>query len=478
MTDQNTQSGGQAGNQGAGSGQFFTPFGANPTVGPVQPTPPQPMPPVPPAPPVPPMPVMPPVPPMPAVPPMPSATPVPPVLPPFTPNIPGFPGAFPGSTPKQPPKKATSLEDLAKQTPIFADDDLDDDDFDPWAVDEDEGEEDEEIATPSKVEEPMVTTPDNEKNDLSLDDNEVDLSKDNISEAIFDQVEEEVDESPLSDFLKNLSLNKSKIFGCFAAVVGFVMVLTVLFLGARLLVGFVKDMDFEGDVQEIEEVKEVKEIEEKELVSKKNPDVKTSFSPFDAGQYLGIDSVVSTNESFPLADQGLSSQFDDSIDEYLLLLKAIKSNYELDIVLKLNQSKDRNKYYNSYLSTLKDLDDKSDRALVTLNERMVELQSVFDSTVIEKGKSEELYFQAFESFDANSAKANFENFVNYAKVSVDLRAKYRALNKVNDTLQRFSEALKIRISDIELNREPLIRGVKVFEIDGSNLDLIIRENSL
>jgi hypothetical protein len=108
----------------------------------------------------------------------------------------------------------------------------------------------------------------------------------------------------------------------------------------------------------------------------------------------------------------------------------------------------------------------------------VEIQTEFDEITAEKQLKEDSYFNSLTVHDSTKADQDLQSFIILARDSVDLRARYRALDKIEDFLGRYSDVLEKRIRDVEFNREALIKGVKVIDIEGSNIELIIPESAL
>ena len=53
------------------------------------------------------------------------------------------------------------------------------------------------------------------------------------------------------------------------------------------------------------------------------------------------------------------------------------------------------------------------------------------------------------------------------------KARYKAIGNMTHMYGQILRKMRVRIRDIELNREALITGVKVFDVKGSDLELIL-----
>jgi|GEM_PF-5059055 len=515
----NPLGGGQAGGTPVPGGNTggVQPVGGQPAI----PVPPVPMP-QPAAAPVPPMPVAPaPVVPQPVVPPVPMPTaPQPvaapaPVVPPVPmPQSAPAPGPPPSPAPAAPPKpkKPMTLEDLAKQTPIFSDEELEEDDFDPWAPLEDSAPEEEE--EPVKDEVKVTTTikedvskkeevvkeesvPEEPKKTEVQEEDELPLSEEEtepeviegslVDEADVDPFEglEPDEESPLKNFLKNANISPKKIVGC-VVVFGLLILLIIgLIFGGKLLFNMLTNDSPKEHVEEVVEVEEVEKVE-KEVVVKKEEVQESSAESLPVGfihpsLYAGVKMGDDKAEGFvevPHQPAGVFAPGNENIAQYVDILSRIRGVYETDIQAMLNASGDRNRTLNEFLSRMKSLSKEAHDSLPRIGARKSELQVEFDEVTRQKQIYEDAYFENLKANNPQETNDDLVQFTILAKDSVDIRARYRALDKVEEYMNRFVSALDTRIRDVEFNREALIKGVKVIDVQGSDIELIIPESDL
>ncbi|MBT6068646.1 hypothetical protein HOG48_02730 [Candidatus Peregrinibacteria bacterium] len=536
MTDQGNQNtGGQqdplaGGQQGVPVPPVPTPLVSPapgvPPVSPAAPAPPVPVPtaPMPPAPA--PAPVAPT--PMPTVPmptaPMPAAVPQP--MAPMSPARPAAP-AVPAK-----PQKPMTLEDLAKQTPIFSDEELDEDDFDPWAPlddakkeeDFDDDFEEDDINTDdvkvtmkedTKPEIKPVSASEPKKEikeeapapdlvtEVKADESSEIIEGDIVGEEIDDPFEgiEEDGENPLKDFLKNANIDAKRIVGCAVAFVVIIIVVIGLIFGGKVLFNYLstdrpekiqkEEVVVEEVVEKEEVVKEevvVKKVEKEEVVkklveelSKEDTVVSSWVDPsLYAGIKFGEEAAVEVIPGIPVIEtpeSDIVSSVEDTA-RYVAILGRIKNLYEADIQDMLDASTDRNRTLSEMLSEMKTVHKDALTALSAVEIRKVEIQTEFDEITAEKQLKEDSYFNSLTVHDSTKADQDLQSFIILARDSVDLRARYRALDKIEDFLGRYSDVLEKRIRDVEFNREALIKGVKVIDIEGSNIELIIPESAL
>ena len=418
------------------------------------------------------------------------------------------------------PKKPMTLEDLAKQTPIFSDEELEEDEFDPWApLNESKPSVSPlPVVTPKPVitpkAEPVVTKaspeikakpspmqaekpsvpplPSVDVKDVDEEDEPEVIEGALVNEDEIDPFEglEEDTENPLKNFLANANINGKKIAGCIAVFILAIALIVGLFYGGRALFHMLtENTSKDGTPQETEEdVNAEKVKEEKPEVSRVvvEPPVKEDKKPdspwVEPGLYAGVKVGMEAAEgdggvisNIPGVD---ISQSNENIVAYVNILARIRVLYEMDIQNVLNASNDRNSTFNNLLSDMKSVSAEARNAIPKIAERKAALEAEFDSVTAAKQLKEEEYFANLSANNPRETSESLVLFTELARQSVDIRARYRALNKVEEYMQRYLSAMETRVLDIELNREALIKGVKVFDIEGSDIDLIIPESEL
>lgn len=445
------------------------------------------------------------------------ATPVMPIPTPFTPGSVSMPAApFPAATPvvapsasaPVEPKKPMTLEDLAKQTPIFSDEELDEDDFDPWAPLDDSKktadmvEDDEEakpsVSPPPVAPKPSPVPPSPEPKPSKPSKPEVTkVEKEDEPEIIegalldeddidpFEGIEEE-GESPLKQFLANANINGKKIIGCIAAFVLIIAFAVGLFYGGKALFGFLtKERPAKEVTEKVEEKNEPAPAGQTDKSDDDFEEGKSKDFPVGwiepsiyTGIKVGMEATEGESSAAPEIPGTDISPSNENIVAYVNVLSRIRVLYETDIQAMLNRSVDRNRALNDFISSMKSVSSDARKSITEIAQRKLTLQSEFDSVTAAKQLQEEQYFANLSANNPSETSQNLANFTELARQSVDIRARYRALNKIEEYMNRYAAAVETRIRDTEFNREALIKGVKVIDVEGSDIDLIIPESDL
>lgn len=427
-------------------------------------------------------------------------TPVAPITAPFSvPSPVPSPVASPMPMPAAPvePKKPMTLEDLAKQTPIFSDEELEEDDFDPWAPLDDSTEIKPPTAAPvappvtpmsapkvqpsvPKVEPESPKKPEVKQIEKEEGESEV-IEGDLLNEEDidpFEGIEDEEDANPLKHFLANSNINGKKIAGCIVGLFLALALIAGLFYGGKALFGFLTK---ERPAKEVtEKVEEKDRPAPEEAVPEESQDLPVGWiePSIYTGIKVGMEAAEGESSAAPEIPGTDISPSNENIVAYVNVLSRIRALYETDIQAMLNRSTDRNRALNDFISSMKSVASDARKSLGEIAQRKLTLQSEFDSITAAKQLQEEQYFANLSANNPRETSQNLANFTELARQSVDIRARYRALNKIEEYMNRYAAAVETRIRDTEFNREALIKGVKVIDVEGSDIDLIIPESDL
>lgn len=157
------------------------------------------------------------------------------------------------------------------------------------------------------------------------------------------------------------------------------------------------------------------------------------------------------------------------------LLSKISSALAVDIFAYLNQSNDRATTLDNYLNLL-------DILLTNAKNRSAELQSKINFlnanfTAQEKTitLTQDAFFENLKIFDGENADSELATFIGLEQDQSEVRAKMGAYQGLRDYYEFFIPQIDNLSRAIKANRDPLIAGVKVVEIQNMTLPLIIRE---
>lgn len=214
----------------------------------------------------------------------------------------------------------------------------------------------------------------------------------------------------------------------------------------------------------------------------------TSLEKFEEG----IQTVFVTGEDIPQIKRissGIQTIFNiglpeapadkaDRIATYMQALSKLQNAFATDIHQLLDNSSDRQKTLQLHLD---ELNAAQEEALATLNEINLKKDSLkieFNEVTTLKDQYEKDFFAAMENLEGTKSNDLLNEFIRISQDQIDLKAEYNSLSKVAAMFDIATANMEARIKDIEYNKDALIQGVKVVDIRGSDLDLIIHEEEI
>lgn len=157
------------------------------------------------------------------------------------------------------------------------------------------------------------------------------------------------------------------------------------------------------------------------------------------------------------------------------LLSQINNALSVDIFAYLNQSTNRADSLDNYLNLLETLNQKAMERSLDLASVVNFLQTNFQSQEQVINLTEDAFYNNLEIFDGENAEDELGRFIGLQQDQSEVRAKMGAYNSLKKYYDFFLPKLDNLLRAIKANRDPLIAGVKVVEIQNMTLPLIIRE---
>ena len=166
---------------------------------------------------------------------------------------------------------------------------------------------------------------------------------------------------------------------------------------------------------------------------------------------------------------------DSTLQTDARLLSQISNTLSVDVFAYLNQADNRSDALDNYINLQKTLNTKAINRAQDLTSVINFLNANFQSQAITIKLTEDAFFKNLDIFDGENAEEELGNFIGLQKEQTEVKAKMGAYEGLRDYYEFFLPKLDNLIRSIKANRDPLIAGVKVVEIQNMTLPLIIRE---
>lgn len=201
-------------------------------------------------------------------------------------------------------------------------------------------------------------------------------------------------------------------------------------------------------------------------------------SLIEVGIKLGFEEAEEDESTTVAESIGSEESSDNRFSRLIEDFEEVYNSMQVDVIAMLDQSSDRQLSLDKYLEELNELYEMSRLNYKTLSREAEELVDEFHELEDEKNSIEERFFEDINELDGDGSVDSLDDFIEISRDLVEIRAKYRARAKVLAFYERGIEALELRIKDLEYNSEALVKGVRVVDIAGSDIDLIVEEDEL
>ncbi|MBU0578079.1 hypothetical protein KJ742_04770 [Patescibacteria group bacterium] len=166
---------------------------------------------------------------------------------------------------------------------------------------------------------------------------------------------------------------------------------------------------------------------------------------------------------------------DSTIQTDSQLLSQINNALAVDLFQYLNQSNNRADTLDNYINLLNIILEKTNERINDLESKINFLTANYGAQEQQIAYSEEVFFENLDMFNGPNAEDELSNFIGLQEAQVEVKAKIGAYQKLQDYYVFFQPKLENLITAIRANRDALIAGVKVVEIQNMTLPLIIRQ---
>lgn len=230
-----------------------------------------------------------------------------------------------------------------------------------------------------------------------------------------------------------------------------------------------------------------KEVSEEKVVVEETVD---GADPFEivSSYIFGLEFVPpEAIEAFPIIKWGSTAGFRagfvfggiedlkaQQFVEHVELLRKMQNIYDVDVYALVNMSVDRRTTLNEHLEEMDSLLKQAESAFAVIEEDMIRLENEYIAITEERDVYEATFFNQTQELYGQNAYQYLGLFTDYSQAAVEIKAEFNAQKVLRDMLANSHNALNPRYEDILANTEALIKGVRVFDVPGSDIEAIIR----
>lgn len=159
---------------------------------------------------------------------------------------------------------------------------------------------------------------------------------------------------------------------------------------------------------------------------------------------------------------------------YINAFKRFQNAYGTDVMALMNASKDRRARLKSHILLMRSLHQEGIRIVDEINLRLIDLQRQYEAQSLRQRTADTNFFEQFTALNGQTAQDNLEIFTDASEKVATLRAQFKALERARLLFDSGLPRLAARVQDLELNEDALVNGIKVYDVAGSDLNLIVQ----
>lgn len=160
--------------------------------------------------------------------------------------------------------------------------------------------------------------------------------------------------------------------------------------------------------------------------------------------------------------------------EFVKSLDELNNLFEIDVYELLNRNDERSETLEEYLNHLEEAKGKNEKVLQLINLYLDSLKESYNSLSPDKDKFEQDFFVALEALEAEKSDALLKSFIDVTQKQSALKARVAALEELVSYYDTALNKLARRIEAVKKNRDALLEGIRVVEVPGSGVDVIIK----
>lgn len=171
---------------------------------------------------------------------------------------------------------------------------------------------------------------------------------------------------------------------------------------------------------------------------------------------------------------GQDSQFSaQAFVDYVNLIRSLENIYNTDVYNLVNLAVDRREALTKHLNEMDGLINKSMNSYTVLEDELVRLDQEYDRIAAQGSLFEIAFFDDLNQFHGQSAHQDMQTFIKYSQDAVAIKAEYNSKKAVRDMFVNALNIVRPRYEDIKANYEALIKGIRVFDVPGSDIEAIV-----
>jgi hypothetical protein len=158
--------------------------------------------------------------------------------------------------------------------------------------------------------------------------------------------------------------------------------------------------------------------------------------------------------------------------EFTDLLRSMENIFNTDVYSLVNLSTDRTENLNLHLNQMLGLIEDGEAAILVIDDNLDALDQQFEVVATNRDTSEAEFFAFLDDLYGQNAFEKLGDFIDFSQEANEIRAMFEANKALREKFINTLTVLIPRYEDILANKEALVKGVRVFDVPGSDIEAI------
>jgi hypothetical protein len=181
------------------------------------------------------------------------------------------------------------------------------------------------------------------------------------------------------------------------------------------------------------------------------------------------------SKSLPLVFEiNESNNFFSNLSKYIRSYQRMKNVYNINIASFLDASNDRSAAYLQYLNEFETSLVDLKLSVNSLNKEIEYFTAAVNNAILELDSAEQSFFTNVQSLNDTEIDTSLNIFQNLSTKKNNLTSELKAREAIFSRISQNINALNSKLEAVKLNKEPLLSGLKVIDVEGVDLNLITR----
>ena len=169
-----------------------------------------------------------------------------------------------------------------------------------------------------------------------------------------------------------------------------------------------------------------------------------------------------------------SNNIASNLSKYIRSYQRMKNVYNINIASFLDASADRDTAYFQYVNEFETALIDLKLSVNSLTKEIEYFTQAVNNAILELDAAEQLFFNNVQKLNDADIDTSLNMFQNLSTKKNNLTSELKAREAIFSRISQNITALNSKLEAVKLNKEPLLSGLKVIDVEGVDLNLITR----